>query len=281
MIRKILLFFYLFFLVINVFSQRIKNINWVKDSTKIVLHYDLVSFFKGSTFNVEIFCSTDAGATYNIPLKNVIGDVGNDIKLGRNKAIVWDVFKDIGGIAGQVSFEVAAEKNPRKRNYFISYNGSLEAPFGVQIGMLGGLSPYIGFRANSDFNTKYTYVYDPNILIIDYPYKKIYFIYGDKVKKPRYSLTAGVTAQVFNNAFVYLGAGYGKSLLLWEVNEYNYSDDGLVDKKWAINNSWSIKGLELEGGLIFPIKDFIITAGGTLNSFRRPTLTFGVGFKFN
>jgi len=282
MLRKSILFFiFLLFIMQGLKSQSIKNITFVKDSTRIVLHYDLVSFIKGNTYNVEIFCSTDAGETYNIPLKTVLGDVGPDISIGRDKSLVWDVFKDIGGLAGNVSFKVVAEKNPFKRNYFIAYSGSLEAPFGAQIGMLGGVSPYFGFKMNSDFNAKHVYTYDEKSLIVDYPYNTIYFIYGDEVKKPRWSFTAGVTAQVFNNAFAYLGAGYGKSQLLWEVNEYNYADDQLAEVNWAINNSWSVKGLELEGGLMLPIKDLILTVGTTSNSLRRPTLTFGLGYKLD
>jgi len=281
MLKKVVLFIFICFLSLNLFSQSIKNINWVKDSTKIVLYYDIVSLIKGSTYNVEVFCSTDGAETYSIPLKSCMGEIGSDIKIGKKKSVVWDVFKDVGGIAGNVSFKVVATKNPRKRDYFVSYNGTLEAPIGIQVGMLGGVSPYLSFKMNSDFNSKYTYTYDKNSLILDYPYNTIYFIYGDKVKKPRYSFTAGATAQLFNKAFVYMGAGYGKSLLLWEVNEYNYADDQLKEVNWAINNDWSCKGLELEGGLIMPIKDLIISAGGTVVNFRRPTLTFGVGYKFN
>lgn len=281
MIRKGVFLLALFLITLSTQAQSIKNINWVRDSTKIVLYYDLVSFIKGNSFNVEVFCSTDGGETFNIPVKSVIGDLGNDINLGRKKVLVWDVFKDVGGLAGNVTFRIVAEKNPRKRDYFVAYNGSLEAPFGIMVGMLGGVSPYGALRMNKEFNEKNEYVYDENSLIIDYPYKDIYFIYGDEVKKPRFSLTAGVTAQVFNNAYAYAGAGYGKSLLLWEVNEYKYSDDMETDQSWAVNNTWSIKGLELEGGLILPLKSVLITAGGSVVNFRRPTLTFGIGYKFN
>jgi len=281
MIKKSLIFIFLSFISLNIFSQSIKNITWVKDSTRIVMYYDMVSLIKGTTYNVDIFCSTDAGETYNIPIKTALGDFGADITLGRNKTLVWDVFKDIGGLAGNVSFKIVAEQNPRKRDYFVAYNGSLEAPFGIQLGMLGGVSPYFSMKFNTDFNAKYNYVYDENTLIVDYPYNTIYFIYGDEVKKPRYSIVGGVTAQVFNNAYVFLGAGYGKSWLLWEVNEFNYADDKPADLSWAINNQWSVKGLELEGGLIIPLKSLLVNVGTTVTNFRRPTLTFGLGYKFN
>lgn len=230
---------------------------------------------------MEVFCSTDGGETYNIFLKNAIGDIGNDVSIGRKKQLVWDVFKDIGGLAGNVSFRVVADKNPRIRNYFVSYNGTMEAPFGVQAGMLGGISPYFSIKMNSDFNAKHNYIYDENTLIVDYPYNEIYFIYGDKVKKPRYSLTLGGTFQLFNKGYAYLGVGYGKSYLLWEVNEYNYKDDELAEVSWAVNNNWSVKGLELESGLIFPVKDLVFSVGGNVVNFRRPTLSFGLGYKFN
>ena len=281
MIKKTLFFILLFFLSLNIFSQSIKNINWVKDSTRIVMYYDMVGLIKGTTYSVDIFCSTDGGETYNIPIKTAIGDLGPDITLGRNKNVVWDVFKDIGGLAGNVSFKIVAEQNPRKRDYFIAYNGSLEAPLGIQLGMIGGISPYFSMKFNTHFNSEYNYIYDENTLIVDYPYNTIYFIYGDEIKKPRMSITGGVTAQIFNNAYVFFGAGYGKSWLLWEVNEYNYADDQLNDVSWAINNQWSVKGLELEGGLIIPLKSVLVNVGTTVVNFRRPTLTFGLGYKFN
>jgi len=279
--KKFTLLLFSFFLLFNVANaQKVKNIKWERDSNLIVINYDLVSLIKGNTFNVQLFCSTDGGYVYNIPLRNAIGDVGTDIRLGKKKTVAWDVFKDVGGLAGMVSFRVVAEKNPIERNFFFAYNGSIDAPLGIQIGLLGGISPYVGLRFNMEYDAKYNYVYDKTELISEYPHETIYFIYGDKIKRPRYSITAGVNAQVFNNGFIYLGGGYGVSNLLWEVNEYNYADDSLNEVSWAINNEWSESGIEIEAGVIIPLKNFLIKGGGTTINFKRPVATFGIGYRF-
>ncbi|MDD3878292.1 MAG: hypothetical protein PHT69_16860 [Bacteroidales bacterium] len=279
--KKTLLSIFIILFAATINAQSIKNINWESDSTKIILKYDLLSFIKGNTYNIQVFCSTDGGYTYNTALRSTLGDIGTDISLGRKKTVVWDVFKDVGGLAGMVSFKVVAERNPMIRDFFISYNGSLETPIGLQIGLLGGISPYLSLRGNTDFNFKNNYVYNDIEYVLNYPYETIYFVYGEAVKHPRYSITAGINAQVFSKGFVYLGAGYGESRLLWEVKEFNYADDSLYEVSWAQNNDYSIKGLELEGGLIIPIKKVLLKVGGSLLSFKEPAYTFGIGYRFS
>lgn len=279
-IQLAIVFFISLFFSGSLFSQNIRNISWESDLNRIVINYDITSFIKGNTFNIQIFCSTDGGQTYSIPLRTATGDIGTDIPQKRGNTVLWDVYRDVGGLAGMVSFKVVAERNPIERDYYISYNGSLDAPFGIKVGMIGGISPYLGIRANQNYNDSHKYIYDNTSLIKDYPYESIYFIYGDEVLMPRYSVTAGINAHVMRNAYFYLGGGYGVSKLLWEVNEYNYNDDSLYEINWAVNEEWSEKGLELEGGLIIPIRNLLLNAGVTTINLKRPTATFGIGYRF-
>jgi len=112
--RTILLLFAL--LSLTVFSQKVENITFRQEGTKIVINYDL----KGNDlFNVTCYYTLDGGKTY-IPLKTTEGDVGKEIKSGSNKQIIWDVFKDTDGIKGEIQFKVDAHKLGLGQRYYIN-----------------------------------------------------------------------------------------------------------------------------------------------------------------
>lgn len=78
---------------------------------KIIVHYDLEDANPNNEYQIFLYSSQNSFAT---ALTKVSGDVGNEVKPGHDRKIVWDVTNEIGPYRGKLSLEV---------------RGSLYAPF--------------------------------------------------------------------------------------------------------------------------------------------------------
>lgn len=87
------------------FCQKIENIRAEAEADKIVVTYDLVQGQSGDTYNVFLYCSFN---NFRTPLAKVSGDVGQSVREGKGKRIVWEARTEIGNFKGQLTFEVEA-----------------------------------------------------------------------------------------------------------------------------------------------------------------------------
>ncbi|QOI97905.1 MAG: hypothetical protein HRU69_10600 [Flammeovirgaceae bacterium] len=79
-------------------------ISWVEIAgTKIIVHYDLETSNPNHEFTISLFSSKD---NFSAPLTKVTGDVGNEIKPGKDKKIIWDVVAELGSFKGDLELEV-------------------------------------------------------------------------------------------------------------------------------------------------------------------------------
>jgi hypothetical protein len=79
-------------------------ISWVEIAgTKIIVHYDLETSNPNHEFSISLFSSKD---NFSAPLTKVTGDVGNEIKPGKDKKIIWDVVAELGNFKGDLELEV-------------------------------------------------------------------------------------------------------------------------------------------------------------------------------
>jgi hypothetical protein len=104
----ILLVFFMFFISINLLAQEVSNISFRQEGDKVVISYDL-NGKEGDLFNAIPYYSVDEGKTWT-QLITVKGDLLN-VTPGTNKAITWEVLKDVTGIKGAISFKIEAEKS--------------------------------------------------------------------------------------------------------------------------------------------------------------------------
>lgn len=80
------------------------TISWVEIAgTRIIVHYDLESSNPNHEFSISLFSSKD---NFSAPLTKVTGDVGNEIKAGKDKKIIWDVIAELGSFKGDLELEV-------------------------------------------------------------------------------------------------------------------------------------------------------------------------------
>jgi len=105
----------------TLFSQTVSNVNYRQLDQQIEITYDLTGQKFYQHFNVAVYVSEDGGRTFTGPLKEVSGEVGDTIKQGYNKKILWNVFDEMPDISGQVLFQirtVVLEKKPKKNDLF-------------------------------------------------------------------------------------------------------------------------------------------------------------------
>lgn len=87
MIRKITLILLFFLAGIQVKGQTIENFRQEIIGDEVNIYYDLIANIEGQIFQVILFCSDSS--TYTQRLYFATGDVGKDVKPGKNKRIVW------------------------------------------------------------------------------------------------------------------------------------------------------------------------------------------------
>jgi len=107
--KLLALIFAIFFSLININAQSFKiltkGVKGVDD--KLVVSYEFTKFKQKQNFNVWLEIKDSEGNKLNI--KNVSGDVGENIKGGKNKQIIWDYLADNIVIDDNIGIEVKAE----------------------------------------------------------------------------------------------------------------------------------------------------------------------------
>ena len=97
-----------FFLLLSAFTavcsfgQTVSNVDAYQEGKSIIITYDIDKL----GFVDLVFCSTDGGHTWGVPLKQVTGDVNKQVQAGSHR-IVWDVLSEREKLAGaNICFKV-------------------------------------------------------------------------------------------------------------------------------------------------------------------------------
>ena len=71
----------------------VSNVRTIVTEEQLIILYDL-----SSRANIEVHASFDGGVTFQGPLRDVIGAVGNNIAAENDKVVVWNVVKELGNV---------------------------------------------------------------------------------------------------------------------------------------------------------------------------------------
>lgn len=270
---------FLLLLSTQLFAQRIEKVQFTVVGNNIEVYYYVAGLKFNQTLTTELFVSTDGGVNFQGPLKFASGDVGAGIINGRHK-IIWEATKEIPLNKVNLIFDVRGEilEKPNKWDYFAAYTGTLATPIGLRVGLLGKTGYYLSFQSNFTPGIKGSYTYENNA-ITDYT-RFAWYEFTSKHKKVAYNACAGATFQTGRDFFIYAGAGYGAYEILYEIKEYSYEDNALLDTNYGKDNSVSATGPVLEAGIIIRTGKVIFIGGGNLLDFKTPNLTAGIGISF-
>jgi len=110
----LILFAFLFFEDISVAGEKVENVRVKQVGEDVHIYYDLLG--DEDKYQVKVRGSSDGGRTYTLPMKSVSGDVGKDVRPGRDKRIIWKALDDAGELKGDAFvFEVGTVAGPEKR----------------------------------------------------------------------------------------------------------------------------------------------------------------------
>lgn len=98
---SLLAFLLLAFFVVEAQKVAIKRIELAGE--KIIVHYDLEDSNPNNEYQISLYSSQSNFAT---ALTKVSGDVGNEVKPGADKKIVWNVREELGPYKGKLSLEI-------------------------------------------------------------------------------------------------------------------------------------------------------------------------------
>jgi len=284
--KILLLFIYILFTIPFLNAQDVKNVTSQVNGNFVTIQYDLTGAKYNQVFNVSLFVSFDGGTTFQGPMKSVSGDVGAEIKAGKNK-IIWEPFSDVPSLEGDIVFSVKAQVIDKKieKHFFVHYSGNyslrdagFSVPFGLTIGQIGKIGWYVSARLNTNSFETSQYDFDGND-VVDYD-KVLYYEYDNEYKYPALETFAGITAQIHWNVFLYGGVGYGYQKFYWHMKEYDYMDNSLQGDSYLDYSDYSVSGLTAEAGIIIKAKMLSFNVGYSNLNFKYSNIVFGVGLNF-
>lgn len=286
--QKIIIFLLLLSSALSALAQNATNVRVRQEGEEIIITYDL-----NKKSDVHVYISTKEHNQYR-ELIAVRGAVGKNISAGENLKIIWHPLNEQSEFVVQnVRFKVEAENaydryvRPGKqggKNTETFLVGEVGISPTSQIGgggMIGqtysGFGWYIKARSNFQF---------PNIQTnIDCDARGIIngtlpFYSGNKISN-EWIIDAGFVwdisetyNSVINNRFntfgIYIGTGYGKRELYWELS----------DGQWARYTPTSHKGLSLDFGLLGSIYGLTLATGINTIGFQYVEFELGIGWMF-
>jgi uncharacterized protein (TIGR02145 family) len=106
MVKNRILFFIFLVFGVATNAQKVSNISFKQEQSNIIVSYDLET---KTTCKIDLFVSTNGGATWQGPLKKVIGDVGAKVNTGK-RSITWNVLEEFEYLRGNnILFQVRAD----------------------------------------------------------------------------------------------------------------------------------------------------------------------------
>lgn len=171
-------------------------------------------------------------------------------------------------------YEQPVLKKERSTSFFLGYNYSIEAPFGLTIGTVGNKwGWYARFKSNLSFES--TNVENNNQGFTTSIQDQYQF---DKDKINCHIGTAGVIYKWSEEIHTSVGVGYGVRDLLWHYT--TYSNDKQSGEGWSKNIEGSEKGMVAEADFIWSFGNMFVSTGCQVMNFKYIDLNAGIGVYF-
>jgi hypothetical protein len=275
-------YFILFLLLVSALVMRAENASNVRirqEGKSIIITYDLS---KRSVVRV-LMSSNNSG--YYTELKAVSGNIGKGVPAGKARKIVWYPLEENGEfVAKNVRFKVEAlssydyyTQNAKVKTLVMGQVGYSVAPqlsYGGMIGqMYNGIGWYANFRSNFNFMAKTNLECDEKGAIN----REVPFYTGNK-QSSHLVITGGfmmnflekTAKNKFNTFGMYVGGGYGKRELQWEI----------LGGKWVKYAPTSSIGFSGNFGLFGSVSGLTFSVGFNTIKFEYVDVVVGVGFMF-
>ncbi len=127
-------------------GQNIEIRSFQQTGETLVVNYDLLDTIEGRSYSIRMYSSADG---FINPLELTSGDIGLEVKPGRNKSITWQILKELpAGFDGKVSVEI-------RGRLFVSFIGT------------NAINQYKVFKRKRQYNITWTGGNSQNVLNFD------------------------------------------------------------------------------------------------------------------
>ena len=277
--RYIILFLLLIFSGVIMAEENATNIRVRQEGKNIVIVYDLS---KKSMVRVLM---ASGNSSYFTELKAVTGNVGKGVPAGPSRKIVWHPLEEKGEFVAQnVRFKVEAlssydyySQNAKVKTLVLGQVGYSIAPqlsYGLMVGqMYSGIGWYAKFRSNFNFmSSSEIECNESGEVGGEMPF------YTGRKATSHLVVTGGVmvnflewsSVNKFNTLGMYVGGGYGKRELQWEMG----------GGKWVKYAPTSFSGFSGNLGLFGSFSGVTLSVGVNTINFKYVDIEAGVGFMF-
>ncbi len=194
-------------------GQNVENIRFRQENNKVIISYDLTGK-KGGCYEIDAYYSSGKRGNF-YSLKSASGDIGDCIRKGKDKKIVWDVLKDKKtGIVSNIRFKIVADRKEIEDYLLAKYI------FGGSF----GISLNYGWFKSRDKNTGYlvSLVYDHEQMIYERNQYLYHYFYS--------GMNLGLMHKLVNNRFFDLIVFEQIGLYKTDVNfnVFDYHEDSYV-----------------------------------------------------
>ncbi len=275
-------------------AENASNVRVLQRNKDIVITYDLAK----SSY-VQVFVASDKIPDF-VPLQAVEGAVGERVKAGNNKEIIWHPLQESDNfIANNVRFKVEAMSSydyyllPKSHNNKrlggktnmetfitadVTYSFAKDLTYGL---MLGQTYSGIGWYVDAHSNFNFASTTEGLVCGKGGEIEGVIPFYSGRKQSSAFVANAGLVLDILDlanacpknrlNTFgFYVGAGYGWRRVLWET----------VDGKWIEYGPVSVSGMSVNGGLMGSIYGFTIKVGANVIGFKHLELEAGIGWMF-
>ena len=277
--RKYIILSLLLVSVLVMRAENASNVRIRQEGKSIIITYDL------SKRSVVRVLMSSNNSSYYTELKAVSGNVGKGVPAGNARKIVWHPLDEKSEfVAKDVRFKVEALssydyyiQNAKIKTLVMGQVGYSVAPqlsYGVMVGqMYHGIGWYANFRSNFNFVASPELECDEKGVINgEMPF------YTGKKQSSHLVINVGFMMNFlewsaknkFNTFGMYVGGGYGKRELQWEMAGGN----------WVKYAPTSIAGFSGNLGLFGSISGLTFSVGMNTIKFEYVDVVLGVGFMF-
>ena len=254
----------------------------IKENEDITLNEELIS---GKDITIQ---SNPEGGDVTIdgekhgttPVEARISYGKHEIEIEKGNTIAKETFKVKEDDKNSYKFPLRL-----KNHFYTSYSGSIYpkntkyiAPYGIQIGMLGKFGWYLAGRLNEASLKDAAYEVNGE-QVLNYPKDQYYKPTGTR-NYPVLSVSGGMSFYLGKGFHFYAGGGYGVKKVYRYIDEFSYKNDEKVGEAILSDNTYTTKGIELEGGVMLHTNPVVFTIGWQTLNVKYSSIMFGIGITF-
>ena len=174
--------------------------------------------------------------------------------------------------------QIKTDKPKEPMKFFLGYAYSIEAPYGLTVGVKSRFGWFIRFKTNLGFDDYDEECRGTDELVGSTSDNAYHFTNKKKVNS--YAGTAGVVFKCTSWLYTSVGLGYGSRELLCEYATIDNSDHRIEKSYWAKNLDYSYSGLAADLDVMIKVGPVFVSAGCNTLNFKYVDLNAGIGLFF-